>query len=95
MKRILLMISQRDGESGRMPTIPPGAYVGYFDSAGRRLIFVCDQANKQTHLYFSSEGWNRAFAMRDGRLPGEIVLNSQEAAWAMACWKAAWTGCEQ
>jgi hypothetical protein len=87
--QFLLCIPAKDEERGGLPSfIPPGAYVGYFDASARRLVFLFEPATAQAHLYISSEGWDKAFAMQEGHLPKEIVLDSHEAAWAVACWKA-------
>lgn len=88
---VLLCIAGRDNEAGQLPDIPVGAYVGYFDAAGRRLVFVQPASGGLAWLYLS-EDWSKAFVMRDGLLPREIVLSSPEAAWAMACWRAARLG---
>ena len=74
-------------EAGKLPDIPPQAYVGFFDALTRRLVFVFDHETGQACLYVSTTGWDRAFAMLPGRLPDEIILDSPEAAWAVACWK--------
>lgn len=74
-------------ETGKLPAIPPQAYVGFFDALTRRLVFVFDHKTGQACLYVSTTGWDRAFVMLPGRLPDEIILDSPEAAWAVACWK--------
>jgi hypothetical protein len=74
-------------EAGKLPPIPPHAYVGFFDALARRLVFVFDHETGQACLYVSTEGWDGAFVMQPGRLPGGIILDSPEAAWAVACWK--------
>ena len=91
MTQFLLCLPLRDDERGELPPIPPGAYVGFFDAAARRLVFVFDPAEGFAKLYLSSEGWEKAFLMQDGRFPPGIVLDSAEAAWAIACWKAVQT----
>lgn len=70
-------------EAGKLPAIPPQAYVGFFDALTRRLAFVFDHEVGQACLYV----WNRAFVMQPGRLPGEIILDSPKEAWAVACWQ--------
>jgi hypothetical protein len=65
-------------EAGKLPSIPAQAYVGFFDALTRRLVFVFDHETGQACLYVSTEGWNRAFVMQPGRLPGGIILNSPE-----------------
>lgn len=74
-------------EAGKLPDIPPQTYVGFFDALTRRLVFVFDYETGQACLYVSTTGWDRAFAMLLGRLPDEIILDSPEASWAVACWK--------
>jgi hypothetical protein len=74
-------------EAGKLPAIPPQAYVGFFNALTRRLVFVYDPETDQACLYVSMAGWERAFVMQPGRLSGEIILDSPEAAWAVACWK--------
>jgi len=86
--QFLLCLPLREDERGALPPIPPGAYIGFFEAAARRLVFVFDPAEGFAKLYLSSVGWERAFLMQDGRFPPEIVLDSAEAAWAVACWKA-------
>ena len=88
MTQFLLCLPLREDERGALPPIPPGAYVGFFEAAARRLAFVFDPAEGFAKLYLSSVGWDKAFLMQDGRFPPEIVLDSAEAAWAVACWKA-------
>jgi hypothetical protein len=87
MTQFLLCLPLQENERGTLPPIPPGAYIGFFEAAARRLVFVFDPAEGFAKLYLSSEGWDKAFLMREGRFPPEIVLDSAEAAWAVACWK--------
>lgn len=89
MTQFLLCLPLQEAERGALPPIPLGAYVGFFEAAVRRLVFVFDPAEGFAKLYLSSESWERPFFMRDGRFPPEIVLDSAESAWALACWKAA------
>ena len=80
MTQFLLCLPLREDERGALPPIPPGAYVGFFEAAARRQVFVFDPAEGFANLYLSSEGWERAFLMREGRFPSEIVLDILPAA---------------
>jgi hypothetical protein len=83
----LLCIERREQENGGLPSIPPNAYVGFFDAGDRRLVYIQSVAGL-AHIYLS-RNWAHPYVLRDGLLPREIVLSSPEAAWAMACWRAA------
>lgn len=86
--QLLLSSPPTDEERGNLPIIPPGAYVAFCEGSSRRLVFLFDPATLQAYLYNSCDGWDRAYVMKDGALPGDIILDNSEAAWAMACWKA-------
>ena len=74
---------------GESPALAEGAYTGYYDSGTRQLVFVFDDKDRTGLLYLSGTGWNRTFTLLDGRLPQELLLNGNEAGWALACWRAA------
>jgi hypothetical protein len=88
MTQFLLCFPLQEAERGRLPPIPLGAYVGFFEAPTRRPVFVFDPAEGFANLYLSSAGWDKAFLMLSSRFPPEIVIDSAEAAWAIACWKA-------
>ena len=66
----------------------PALYVGYFENAhGEQWVFTYHRGTKVAELRGGDAGWNRVFAVADGRAAG-LVLTASEAAWLHGCWQA-------
>lgn len=71
------------------PVVAPGAYAGWYDSGARQWVFLWNNRAGVGELDVSTTEWTRRYPMEDGRLPADIVLDSNKTAWALACWRAA------
>lgn len=64
-------------------------YHGYFENRdGEQWVFTYDRATKKGELRGGDAGWERVYAVIDGRAP-QLVLSEDELRWLDACWDAA------
>lgn len=67
----------------------PDKRFAYFENdLGEQLIFVYDFAQKQGSLYHGDCGWETAYRVVDGAVPG-LLLSHVEKLWLIVCWCAA------
>lgn len=88
---ILQIINHHTPSCGTPPQIEerPGQYLGYFENEyGEQMIFVFDRARGMGQLYSGDAGWETPYQVVDG-VAINLVMNSDEALWLQACWKAA------
>jgi len=70
----------------------PGCYYGYFENPyGEQWVFVYDRATESGELRGGDPGWERVFEVRNGRVSG-LMLEQTEIEWLRACWRAATAG---
>lgn len=76
------------GTPPRIDDAAPGQYRGYFENEyGEQAVFVYDRTMQQGTLYLGDAGWETAYRVRDGVVPG-LILSQLEQAWLRTCWTA-------
>jgi len=64
-------------------------YHGYYENeVGEQILFVYDRETQEGTLWMGDAGWERAYKVRDGKVPS-LNMGQNEADWLMTCWKTA------
>lgn len=67
----------------------PNLYIGYFENAhGEQWVFTSHRETRVAELRGGDIGWNEVHEVKNGRVQG-VILSQSEAQWLQACWNAA------
>jgi hypothetical protein len=80
---------EQAGTPPQLDSREPGTYFGYFENEhGEQWVFVYDHETERGVLQGGDAGWAEKFEVVDGTARN-LILNSEERQWLLACWKAA------
>jgi hypothetical protein len=87
--RLLEIDNAHAADSGDPPSVDTADYLGYFENNhGEQWVFVGDRAKGTAALWGGDAGWAKCHQITADQMAPDVVLNSEESSWLMACWAA-------
>ena len=87
--RLLDIDNAHTADSGEPPSVDTADYLGYLENSfGEQWVFVGDRAKRTASLWGGDAGWARCCQITAAQMVPDLVLNSEESSWLVACWAA-------
>jgi len=87
--RLLEIDNAHAANSGEPPSLETADYLAYFENShGEQWVFAGDRAKQTASLWGGDVGWAKCHPISTEQMVPDMVLNTEESWWLMACWAA-------